>query len=146
MWDTLWHGLQAHAAYPVLAAVAGAIGGALHASTDTGSPLTHWLQAAAYAVFAAVAGVLGYVMRMMDAGSPVKFWRSVVEGSSAGFVGLLAMWLCQAVHVGPEWTAVTVGVSGWMGARASIQMLQRAVWKKLGLNGSQDHGADDATT
>lgn len=113
---------------------------------DPQGELWHSLQAAAYALFAGVAGVLGYVMRMMDAGTPVQFWRSVVEGSSAGFVGLLAMWLCQAVHVGPEWTAVTVGVSGWMGARASIQMLQRAVWRKFGLNRSQDNGTDDATS
>lgn len=110
---------------------------------DPQGPLAHWLQAAAYSLFAGVAGVLGYVTRMLDAGAPVKWWRAVVEGSSAGFVGLLAMWMCQAFQLGQEWTAVIVGVCGWMGARASIQLLQRVVWNKLGLNRRPDDGTDN---
>jgi hypothetical protein len=97
-----------------------------------------WLQAAAYSFFAAVAGVLGYIMRTMDSGARLSGWRALVEGSSAGFVGLLAMWLCQSAGLSQQWTAVTVGVCGWLGASASIQVLQRLVWNKLGLNRSHD--------
>jgi hypothetical protein len=105
---------------------------------EAGGPDPGWWQAAAYSFFAATAGVLGYVMRTMDNGARPSFWRAVVEGTSAGFVGLLAMWLCQAAGLSQQWTAVTVGVCGWLGATASIQMLQRFVWAKFGLDRS--HG------
>lgn len=105
---------------------------------EGGGPGAGWLQAAAYSFFAAVAGVLGYVMRTMDAGARLSGWRALVEGSSAGFVGLLAMWLCQAAGLSQQWTAVTVGVCGWLGASASIVMLQRLVWSKLGLTRRRD--------
>ncbi len=97
-----------------------------------------WLQACFYFAFAAVAGALGYVLRTMDAGAKVSYLRAIVEALSAGLVGLFAMWICQAFGLSQQWTAVTVGVSGWLGATASIQVLQRVVWKKLGLNRSQD--------
>jgi hypothetical protein len=93
-----------------------------------------WFGTICYASFAAFAGGLGYVLRSMEANQPVSLTRIVVEALAAGLVGLLAMWICQAVHLSMQWTAVTVGVCGWLGANASIQVLQRIVWKKLGLS------------
>jgi len=55
-----------------------------------------------------------------------------------GFVGMLVMWMCQAGNWSPPMTAVTVGVSGWLGASASIQMLQRFIWGRLGLSRNLD--------
>jgi uncharacterized membrane protein len=101
-----------------------------------------WWQAArgaAYAAFAAIAGFLGYLLRTLDAGNHVSWGRAVLEALSAGMVGLLVMWICQSLHLTQEWTAVSVGVSGWLGANASIQVLQRLVWSKLGLNRSHDN-------
>lgn len=95
-----------------------------------------WLalaRGAGYALFAAVAGALGYLFRSMDAGVTVSFGRALIEAFGAGVVGLFAMWICQAMGLGQQWTAVTVGVSGWLGATASIQVLQRVVWQKLGI-------------
>jgi hypothetical protein len=97
------------------------------------------MRGAAYAAFATVAGFLGYLLRTMDAGAHVSWGRAVLEAVSAGVVGLLVMWICQAMHLTQQWTAVSVGVSGWLGANASIQVLQRLVWSKLGLNRSQDN-------
>ncbi|HEU4376298.1 MAG TPA: phage holin family protein [Telluria sp.] len=99
-----------------------------------------WWQAvrgAAYATFASVAGLLGYLLRTLDAGSQVSWGRAVLESLSAGMVGMFVMWICQSANLSQQWTAVSVGVSGWLGANASIQVLQRLVWNKLGLTRSQ---------
>lgn len=93
-----------------------------------------WLQAFVYAAFAAFAGLLGYILRSMDAGLKVTYPRAFVEALSAGVVGLIAMWICQASGLSMQWTGVTVAVSGWLGANASIQVLQRLVWRKLGIS------------
>ena len=99
-----------------------------------------WLKGAAYVLLAAIAGALGHIFRRMDAGMPVKLWETVVQALGAGFVGLLAMWICQAGNWSQPATAVTVGVSGWLGASVSIQMFQRYVWNRLGLNRSPSDG------
>jgi LydA holin phage, holin superfamily III len=107
---------------------------------DNNDPRYAWLQAIALAAFAAFAGALGYVMRTMDAHLPVTFWPTFVQGLAAGFVGLLVMMICQSVGLSWQWMAVSVGVSGWLGATASIQVIQQLVWKKLGLNRRPDDG------
>jgi len=96
---------------------------------------TLWgLRTLGYALFASVAGALGYLLRSMDAGVPVTYGRALVEALSAGLVGLIAMWLCQSAELSPQLTAVTVAISGWLGATASIQVFQRVVWRKFGLD------------
>lgn len=105
-------------------------------------PFLGGLRAVAYAAFAAVAGALGYILRTLDSGARISYGRAVVEALSAGLVGLLAMWICQAMGLSQQWTAITVAVSGWLGANASIQVLQRIVWSKLGLNRSHENETD----
>jgi hypothetical protein len=94
-----------------------------------------------YPVFAAVGGFLGYVLRMMDAGLKVSPVRAVIESFAAGFVGALMMMMCEAMHLGAQWTGVIVGVCGWLGATASIRMLERVIRRKLGITDSEatDH-------
>lgn len=108
-----------------------------------GSPFDGW-KWLGLVVLAAVGGVLSKLMTTMKAGAPVLFWPTFVQGMSSGFVGLLLMWLCESAHLSFQWTAVTVGVGGWLGAEASIQLIQRLVYSKVGLNNrSQD---DDKPT
>lgn len=87
-----------------------------------------------YPLFAAIGGVLGYVLRALDAGLKVSFWRAVLEAAAAGFVGVLVMLICQSMHMSAQWTGVAVGVCGWLGATASIRMLERIVRRKLGVS------------
>lgn len=110
---------------------------------EPGEQWSVWLRGLCYATFAAAAGALGYIFRSMDAGVPVSIGRAVAEMFGAALVGLFAMWICQATGISQQWTAVTVGISGWLGATASIQVLQRLVWSKLGLTRSHD---DDRNT
>ncbi|MBN8921584.1 MAG: hypothetical protein BGP10_16025 [Rhodanobacter sp. 68-29] len=86
-----------------------------------------------FPVFAAFGGLLGCVLRSMDAGTPVSFWRTLIESVASGFVGVIVMLICQAMHLSPQWTGVLVGVFGWLGATASIRMLEPLVRIKLGV-------------
>jgi hypothetical protein len=103
-----------------------------------GHNLPAWLRAAAFMLFASIAGALGYTMRMMDSDRKISKARLLVEFLSSGLVGLFVMWLCNIQGVSFEVTAISVGVSGWLGASASIQIIQRFVWRNLKLNRSDD--------
>lgn len=98
-----------------------------------------WIRSTAYTVFAAFGGVMGHVMRTIDKKEKVNPLRAVMEGLAAGFVGLLVLLTCQAMHLGEQWTGVIVGVSGWLGANATIRMLEGIVRKKLGISGDSNN-------
>ncbi|AUR88703.1 TMhelix containing protein [Vibrio phage 2.117.O._10N.261.45.E9] len=88
---------------------------------------------AVFTAFAAIGGLLAYVMRTLNKAEKPILVRALVEGLSSGFVGLLAMLLCQAMNLGWEWSGVIVGVFGWLGAESSIMLLTKAVRNKLGI-------------
>ena len=91
------------------------------------------MKAVLYAALATFGGFLGHVMRDLDEENPIRYRRAGIEGLAAGFVGLLVMLMCNATNMSDEWTGVIVGVSGWLGANASIRMLEKLVFKKLGI-------------
>ena len=93
-----------------------------------------WVKAILYAALAMSGGFLGHVMRALDDSTPISYGRACVEGLAAGFVGLLVMLMCDATSMSDQWTGVIVGVSGWLGANASIRMLEKLVFKKLGID------------
>lgn len=108
---------------------------------DKEPSLLWWLETAAYAVFAAFGGGAGYIMRQLHAKRKIGWWRAVVEALAAGFSGVLVMLLCNAMHFSDAWTGVIVGVCGWLGADATIRMLERVVARKIGA-GEERHVSD----
>lgn len=109
---------------------------------DTPPPNFQFWQMLLYPLFAAFGGLLGYALRTMDAGRQVSLWRALIESLSAGFVGVLVLLLCQALSLSPQWTGFLVGVLGWLGAAASIRILEKVVRNKLGVP-DNDGVADD---
>lgn len=91
-----------------------------------------WLRAGAYTAFSAIGGMVGYTMRTIDGKQPFRLWRVVVEGFGAAFVGMLVMLMCEAMGLSQQWTGVIVGVCGWLGASATIRMLESVVRNKIG--------------
>lgn len=91
-----------------------------------------WVKAGAYVAFSAVGGMLGFLMRSIDRKETFNFWRCLLEGAGAAFVGLLVLFICQAMGLSQQWTGVIVGVCGWLGASATIRMLESVVRNKLG--------------
>ena len=98
-----------------------------------------WAKMIAYGVFASFGGFMGHVMRTLDNEGPVAWRRGILEGVAAGFVGVLVYMLCLASKFSMEWTGIIVGVSGWLGANASIRFLETIVFKKLGIEKSAAH-------
>src|SRR5690606_3855986 len=96
--------------------------------------LSDWLSLLGHALLAAVGGLLGYVMREHDRGHRLQMWRAVTEALSSGFVGLLVMLLCRAMEIDPLWSGFVAGLFGWLGANASIRMLERIAYEKFGLD------------
>lgn len=92
-----------------------------------------WFKALAYTFFAAFGGLVGHLMRTLDKREKIRWGRAALEGGAAGFVGLLVLLLCQAMSMSEQWTGVIVGVSGWLGANATIRMLESIVMKRLGI-------------
>jgi hypothetical protein len=92
-----------------------------------------WIKAVFYALFASAGGVLGHLVRSLDKNQPINWGRAVIEGCAAGFVGVLVLFMCQAMNLSETWTGVIVGVCGWLGASTTIQLLEKVVHKRLGI-------------
>jgi hypothetical protein len=91
-----------------------------------------WWMSLVYAGFAGFGGAMGYIMRAIDAHERISKWRVMLEGGAAAFVGVIVMFLCQAMNFSAQWTGVVVGVCGWLGATSSIRLLERVISRKLG--------------
>lgn len=107
-------------------------------SNDQG--LLWWIQMAAYASFAAFGGFMGHLLRTIEKGDKLNWMRGFLESGSAAFVGVLVLLMCQAMEMSAEWTGVIVGVSGWLGANATIRILESVIRKRLGIS-DNDGGA-----
>jgi hypothetical protein len=103
-----------------------------------------WIKPLAYTIFATIGGIVGYLMRTIDGKKKPTFLRALVEGASAGFVGFIILLLCQATAMSEAWTGVVVGVSGWLGANVTIQIVEKVVRRKLGVDASPKPEASNA--
>lgn len=92
-----------------------------------------WLRPLTYVGLATSGGMLGHLMRSLDSSTKIIWWHTLLKGFAAGFVGLLVFFLCQALKLEELWTAVVVGVFGWLGADATIIILEKVILKKLGI-------------
>lgn len=92
-----------------------------------------WIKMLAYGLFAMFGGVMGHLMRIINDQQKIKWSYAALEGGAAGFVGLLMLLVCQAMNLSEQWTGVIVGVSGWLGANATIRMLESIVLRKFGI-------------
>lgn len=101
---------------------------------DPDSEFATWLRMIGLTVFAGIAGALGFILREMDANTPIHWVRVLAEFAGAAFVGLLVIWICQELKVSYQVTGISTGICGWLGAKASIQVLQNFVWARLGIN------------
>lgn len=95
-----------------------------------------------YIALAVFAGAIGHIQRNTASGKPVLFWRVVMEAAGAGLVGYILMLICIEVGLSQNWTGAVVGTGGWLGASASIRIIERYVFRKLGVTNDDYHRAD----
>lgn len=105
--------------------------------SDPSNDPNWWIRILGYAVFAAFGGSIGHILRTLDSGQPIRWGKAVAQGVGAGFVGVLVLLACQALGLSESWTGLTVGVCGWMGASATIVILEKLVFKRLGVDSSK---------
>lgn len=91
------------------------------------------IESLAFSMLSGIGGALGYVYREIQSDKRPNPWRALVEGSAAAFVGIPVFLFCDSMNFGLHWTAITVSVFGWLGAAATIYVLEKLVFKKLGV-------------
>ena len=87
-----------------------------------------------YAMLATIGGFLGYVLRSLDRSTGIQWGRAVIETLAAGFVGIMVLLLCHAAGLEGAWPGFIAGVFGWAGAPASMIILEKVIFKKLGIH------------
>lgn len=83
---------------------------------------------------ASVAGLLGHIMRTIRHGRKVRVRHAIYQTLASGFVGYLVCHVGRALNVGENWMAPLIGVSGWVGASSMMVVVERLVFKKLGVD------------
>ena len=91
-----------------------------------------WWLKPGYVLLALFGGGIGYVMRQLEAKESVSLGRTLAEAFASAFAGFLVLLLCLAMKLSVEWTGIIVGVCGWLGANATIRLLEKVTIKKIG--------------
>lgn len=94
----------------------------------------------AYALFAALGGGLRYVLKQAEGDQKIVATQAIIEAASAGFMGALVALACAALGLNAMWTGVAAGVTGWLGAAATVRLLEVLLYKRLGVT-TQDVAA-----
>lgn len=97
---------------------------------------------ASYIALGMFAGAIGYIQRQFSNNKPIGKWHVLVEALGAGLVGYLLMLVCMELGLSPNWTGTIVGTGGWLGASATIRIIERYVFRKLGVTNDDLDRAD----
>jgi LydA holin phage, holin superfamily III len=91
-----------------------------------------------FSAFAAFGGFVRYLFSSIEKGTTISFAAALIETCAAGFVGALMAMACAALKIDEMWIGVISGVSGWLGATATIGMLKNIISPILGLKDDKD--------
>lgn len=107
-------------------------------------PFENWyIKALAFTLFAVLAGFLGHMMRTFEAKDKFSWTILIIKSLSAGLTGFMMFLLCIALNFSDIWTGIIVGVFGWLGADATIQVLKSFVYSMLKVDKEKDNDSDN---
>jgi hypothetical protein len=97
-------------------------------------PLGYPWSTYAWVVFiACLAGVVKHLNGMKS----FRFWKLVVDAITAGFMGVVAFWLCEVREIHGPLSAVLIAIAGAMGNRCWTEL--ENIWRiKFGIKKSED--------
>ena len=101
-------------------------------------PPFNLLEFVLYALFAASGGFLGHTTRTIEKHRPFSLGLAIVEAGSSGFLGVLTLLACKAMHFDEMWTGVIVGTLAWCGASATGRTLERVISRRLAIDPPTD--------
>ncbi|TPG65711.1 phage holin family protein [Pseudomonas arsenicoxydans] len=93
-----------------------------------------------YVLIAALGGVLGHMMRKLGAQQPIRVGETVLQGVGAAFAGYLILLGCRSLDLPSDVSGVIIGLCGWLGADATLMLLQTYIYKKLKIG---EHADDE---
>lgn len=89
-------------------------------------------ESAGLTILGGIGGLLAYAVQTQEKGEHFLWRKAIVQFASSAFVGFIVYSLCQALGINGLWLGPIVGVFGWLGATATIQVAKRFVFNKLG--------------
>jgi len=101
--------------------------------------LTELTRSGGYVLIAAIGGILGHMMRKVGANKPIRIGETVLQGVGAAFAGYLILLGCRYMGINSELSGIVTGLCGWLGADASIVILQSYIYKKLNISEGKMH-------
>jgi hypothetical protein len=94
---------------------------------------SEFLKSWIYIVIAATGGVLGHLMRRFGTGQKISIGETILQGVGAAFSGYLVLLGCRSLAVPSDVSGVVIGLCGWLGADATLMLLQSYIYKKLNI-------------
>lgn len=91
-----------------------------------------------YIAIATIGGVLGHMMRKLAGCRKIMVGETILQGASAAFAGTLILFACRAMGAPEELSGVLVGLCGWLGADASLMVLQTYIYRRLYIDKEHD--------
>lgn len=95
---------------------------------------SHTLKMIGYTVLAAIGGFLGYTVNQQENNKAFKLRNASVQSAGSGFVGFLVYMLCQSMGIDGPFVGTIIGVLSYLGVTATMQILKRFVYEKLGIS------------
>ena len=95
------------------------------------SAVVEFLHQCLFIAFSAIGGFLSQLLHAVENNEKISRTRLFVQSAAAGFVGLLVLMLCKAMHIPDEWNGVIVGIAGWLGADVTINLVRRAIGERF---------------
>ena len=93
-----------------------------------------WIKNCAMVLLAIVAGFLGELYRTVMKREQIVWKYVFVKAGAAGFCGVMFLLGCSAASLSDQTTGMVVGVFGWLGAEVSIVVLEKWVFRSIGIN------------
>lgn len=96
-------------------------------------PKWDWTKLIIFAIIAFSGGSLGYTMRSLDRNEKPSVWRVILEGASAVFFAVITGAICIENNVSIGYMSATIGLTSWIGSRATFLIVRSIAYKKIGI-------------
>lgn len=96
--------------------------------------LSEHMRAGLLLLVSVMGAALGYVSRQWGLQKTIKWSRFLFSIFAAIFMLILLRTACNLLGLSYEWTLLIVGLFSWLGTEVTVSVLERIVYRKLGLS------------
>lgn len=77
---------------------------------------------------------LGYISRQWGVDKTIRISRLIFSVFAAIFMTVLLKTACDVLELNYQWTLIIIGLFSWLGTDVTVTLLERIVYRKLGLS------------